>query len=179
MKNEENLIVLFIIKTHILYATQCTCHLNLNFFVFLPSYRNTIIKQSAHVFSLSYFLNVINNPTCKYIYEPTYYYTTQDTLPQHVHSTSTMIHSLAGSKINFLVKAPGGNQKVFFSCQMQKAGRQKVSIKNFAADHRPKHEVIKFISKQCLQAVVFPTCERSKKHPRLALKPFNAFLLKR
>ena len=58
-KNEENLIVLFIIKTYILYATQCTHHLNLNFFVFLSSYRNTIINQSAHLFSLSYFL--INN----------------------------------------------------------------------------------------------------------------------
>ena len=55
-KNEENLIVLFIIKTYILYATQCTRHLNLNFFVFLSSYRNTIINQSARVFSLSYFL---------------------------------------------------------------------------------------------------------------------------
>ena len=54
--NEENLIVLFIIKTYILYTTQCTRHLNLNFFVFLSSYRNTIINQSARVFSLSYFL---------------------------------------------------------------------------------------------------------------------------
>ena len=57
-KNEENLIVLFIIKTYILYTTQCTHHLNLNFFVFLSSYRNTIINQSARVFSLSYFLIV-------------------------------------------------------------------------------------------------------------------------
>ena len=56
-KNEENLIVLFIIKTYILYTTQYTRHLNLNFFVFLLSYRNTIINQSALVFSLSYFLN--------------------------------------------------------------------------------------------------------------------------
>ena len=56
MKNEENLIVLFIIKTYILYTTQCTHHLNLNFSVFLSSYRNTIINQSVHVFSLSYFL---------------------------------------------------------------------------------------------------------------------------
>ena len=56
-KNEENLIVFFIIKTYILYTPQCTRHLNLNFFVFLSSYRNTIINQSAHVFSLSYFLN--------------------------------------------------------------------------------------------------------------------------
>ena len=56
-KNEENLIVLFIIKTYILYTTQYTRHLNLNFFVFLSSYRNTIINQSARVFSLSYFLN--------------------------------------------------------------------------------------------------------------------------
>ena len=56
-KNEENLIVLFIIKTYILYATQCTRHLNLNLFVFLSSHRNTIINQSARVFSLSYFLN--------------------------------------------------------------------------------------------------------------------------
>ena len=55
-KNEENLIVLFIIKTQILYTTQCTRHLNLNFFVFLSSNRNTIINQSARVFSLSYFL---------------------------------------------------------------------------------------------------------------------------
>ena len=55
--NEENLIVLFIIKTYILYTTQYTRHLNLNFFVFLSSYRNTIINQSARVFSLSYFLN--------------------------------------------------------------------------------------------------------------------------
>ena len=55
MKNEEKLIVLFIIKTCILYTTQCTRHLNLNF-VFLSSYRNTIINQSARVFSLSYFL---------------------------------------------------------------------------------------------------------------------------
>ena len=55
-KNEENLIVLFIIKTEILYTTQCTRHLNLNFIVFLSSYRNTIINQSASVFSLSYFL---------------------------------------------------------------------------------------------------------------------------
>ena len=55
-KNEKNLIVLFIIKTYILYTIQCTCHLNLNFLVFLSSYRNTIIYQSACVFSLSYFL---------------------------------------------------------------------------------------------------------------------------
>ena len=55
-KNEENLIVLFIIKTYILYATQCTRHLNLNCFVFLSSYRNTIINQSARVFSWGYFL---------------------------------------------------------------------------------------------------------------------------
>ena len=55
-KNEENLIVLFIIETYILYTTQYTLHLNLNFFVFLSSYRNTIINQSARVFSLSYFL---------------------------------------------------------------------------------------------------------------------------
>ena len=60
-KNEENLIVLFITKTQILYATQCTRHLNLNFFLSPSSYRNTIINQSAHVFSLSYFL--INNQT--------------------------------------------------------------------------------------------------------------------
>ena len=57
-KNEENLIVLFIIKTYILYTTQYTRHLNLNFFVLLSSYRNTIINQSARVFSLSYFLNL-------------------------------------------------------------------------------------------------------------------------
>ena len=62
-KNEENLIVLFIIKTYILYTTQYTRHLNLNFFVnFLSSYRNSIINQSAHVFSLSYFLNNYNSP---------------------------------------------------------------------------------------------------------------------
>ena len=60
-KNEENLIVLLIIKTYILYTTQCTRHLNLNFFVFLSSYRNTIINQSARVFSLSYFLMVFTN----------------------------------------------------------------------------------------------------------------------
>ena len=53
-KNKENLIVLFIVKTYILYTTQYTRHLN--FFVFLSSYRNTIINQSARVFSLSYFL---------------------------------------------------------------------------------------------------------------------------
>ena len=58
-KNEENLIVLFIIKTYILYTTQCTRHLNLNFFVFLSIYGNMIINQSARVFSLSYFL-IIN-----------------------------------------------------------------------------------------------------------------------
>ena len=62
-KNKENLIVLFIIKTQILYTTQCTHHLNLNFFVFLSSYRNTIINQSVCVFSLSYFL--INNTIYK------------------------------------------------------------------------------------------------------------------
>ena len=56
-KNEENLMVLFIIKTYILYTTQYTRHLNLNF-VFLSSYRNTIINQSARVFSWSYFLNI-------------------------------------------------------------------------------------------------------------------------
>ena len=56
-KNEENLIVLFIIKTYILYTTQYKRHLNLNFFVFLSSYRNTLINQSARAFSLSYFLN--------------------------------------------------------------------------------------------------------------------------
>ena len=56
-KNKENLIVLFIIKTYILYITHCTRHLNLNIFVFLSSCRNTIINQSARVFSLSYFLN--------------------------------------------------------------------------------------------------------------------------
>ena len=55
-KNEENLIVLFIIKTQILYTTQFTRHLNLNFFVFLSSYGNTIINQSARVIFLSYFL---------------------------------------------------------------------------------------------------------------------------
>ena len=59
MKNEENLIVLFIIKMYILYTTQYTRHLNLNFFVLLLSYRNTIINQSARVFSLSYFLIII------------------------------------------------------------------------------------------------------------------------
>ena len=61
-KNKENLIVLFIIQMQILYTTQCTRHLNLNFFVFLSSYRNTIINQSARVFSLSYFLmnNIID-----------------------------------------------------------------------------------------------------------------------
>ena len=48
--------ILFIIKTYILYTTQYTLHLNLNFFVFLSSYRNTIINQSAPVFSLSSFL---------------------------------------------------------------------------------------------------------------------------
>ena len=31
-------------------------HLNLNFFVLLSSYRNTIINESARVFSSSYFL---------------------------------------------------------------------------------------------------------------------------
>ena len=51
-KNEETLIVLFIIRTYILDTTQCTRHLNLNLFVFLSSYRNTIINQSARVFSL-------------------------------------------------------------------------------------------------------------------------------
>ena len=60
MKNKENLIVLFIIKTYNLYSTQYMRHLNLNFFVFLSSYRNTIINQSACVFSLSHFL-IINN----------------------------------------------------------------------------------------------------------------------
>ena len=55
-KNEENLMALFSIKTSFLYTTQCTRRLNLNFFVFLSSYRNTIINQSARVFSLSYFL---------------------------------------------------------------------------------------------------------------------------
>ena len=55
-KNEENLTVLFIIKMYILHTMQYTCHLNLNFFVFLLSYRNTIINQSACLFSLSYFL---------------------------------------------------------------------------------------------------------------------------
>ena len=64
-KNEENSIVLFIIKTYILYTTQCTHLLNLNFFVFLSSYRSMIINQSAHIFSLRYFLNIyrynINN----------------------------------------------------------------------------------------------------------------------
>ena len=59
MKNEENLIVLFIIKMYILHTTQYTRHLNLNFFVLLLSYRNTIINQSACVFSLSYFLIII------------------------------------------------------------------------------------------------------------------------
>ena len=59
-KNEENLIVVFIIKMYILDTTQCTCHLDLNFLVFLSSYRNTIINQSAHVFSLSYF-PIVNN----------------------------------------------------------------------------------------------------------------------
>ena len=38
---------------------QCTRHLNLNFFVFLTSYRNTIINHSARIFSLSYFLIVL------------------------------------------------------------------------------------------------------------------------
>ena len=60
MKNEENLIVLFIIKTYILYTMQYTRHLNLNFFAFLSSYRNTIINQSACIFSLSYFLSIIS-----------------------------------------------------------------------------------------------------------------------
>ena len=60
-KNEENLIILFIIKTYLLYITQYTRHLNLNFFVFLSSYRNTIINQSPRVFSLSYFLNTEYN----------------------------------------------------------------------------------------------------------------------
>ena len=60
-KNKENLIVLFIIKTYILYTTRYTRHLNLNFFVFLSSYRNTIINQSAPVFSLSYFLKMFRN----------------------------------------------------------------------------------------------------------------------
>ena len=64
-KNEENLIVLFITKTYILYATQCTRHLNLNFFVFLSSYRNTIINQSACIFSLSYFLKVFIKACCQ------------------------------------------------------------------------------------------------------------------
>ena len=36
--------------------TQCTRRLNLNCSVFLSSYRNRIINQSARVFSLSYFL---------------------------------------------------------------------------------------------------------------------------
>ena len=58
-KNEENLVVLFIIKALILYATQCTRHLNLNLFLSPSSYRNTIINQSARVFSLSYFLITI------------------------------------------------------------------------------------------------------------------------
>ena len=60
-KNEENLILLFIIKTYILYTTQYTRHLNLNFFVFLSSYRNTITNKSAGVFSLSYFLKLDRN----------------------------------------------------------------------------------------------------------------------
>ena len=59
-KNKENLIALFIIKTYILYTTRCTRHLNLNCFVFLSSYRSTIINQSARVFSLSYFLSFNN-----------------------------------------------------------------------------------------------------------------------
>ena len=60
-KSKEDLIILFIIKTYLLYITQYTRHLNLNFFVFLSSYRNTIINQSPRVFSLSYFLNTEYN----------------------------------------------------------------------------------------------------------------------
>ena len=71
-KNEENLIVLFIIKTHILYTTPIARHLNLNFFVFLSSYRNTIINQSARVFSFSYFLKLFTNiPGVRYKYQVT------------------------------------------------------------------------------------------------------------
>ena len=81
-KNKENLIVFFIIKTLILYTTQFTrhkpdqpinsTHANAvtlardydNFSVFLSSYRNTIIDQSARVFSVSYFLKDIGVIGC-------------------------------------------------------------------------------------------------------------------
>ena len=43
-----------------------------------------------------------------------------------------------------------------------------------------RNKVINFISKQCFtETFEFPTRERPEKRERLALKPFNAFALKR
>ena len=53
-KNEQHLLALFNIKMYIFYTAQFTRHkLRL-----LSSYSNTIINQSARVFSLSYFLSL-------------------------------------------------------------------------------------------------------------------------
>ena len=51
-KNDEHLIALFIIQIHILYTEQFIRHkLRHHLCVFLSSYRNTIINQSASIFS--------------------------------------------------------------------------------------------------------------------------------
>ena len=51
-KNEEHLIALFIIQMYILYTAQFNRHkLRHHLCVFLSSYRNTIINQSARFFS--------------------------------------------------------------------------------------------------------------------------------
>ena len=61
-KNEENLIVLFIIKTYILYTTQYTRQLNLNFFVFLSSYRVIETRLLTNRIFLELFNNYSSSP---------------------------------------------------------------------------------------------------------------------
>ena len=60
MKNEEHLIALFIKKMYILYTAQFTHHKLRHHLCASISYRNTIINQSARVFSFSYFLNIFS-----------------------------------------------------------------------------------------------------------------------
>ena len=49
------------------------------------------------------------------------------------------MHDYTGSEINFFRQAPTGDQIFFFSRQMEKCGRQKVSVNvSYAAKHKPK-----------------------------------------
>ena len=56
--NKENQLLYFDHQTVILLARAINTSTGLASFVFLSSYRNTVLNQSARVFALGYFLNL-------------------------------------------------------------------------------------------------------------------------